>query len=94
MAIKRRGSQKESTTMSLLAVHGVKGIKTRIALVISRTLFPGSSGVGEFRTCSCRMRPEIGRAMGGAAPLATAHVQIRQLQLQGKYLGEMLAKGR
>ena len=74
--------------MSLLEVHGVRGTKTRIRLVISRTSFPES-----FVTCSCKVRPEIGRARGGAAPLATAHVQIRQLQLQGKYLGEILAKG-
>ena len=60
--------------------------------MISRTSFqalPESFLV----TCSCEVRPEIGRERGGAAPLATAHVQIRPLQLQGKYLGEILAKG-
>ena len=48
--------------------------------------------ISSLLACSCKVRPEIGREMGGAAPLATAHVQIRQLQLQGKYLGEILAK--
>ena len=28
-------------------------------------------------TCSCRVRPDMGRARGGAASFATAHVQIR-----------------
>ena len=47
---KERGWQEEGTTMSLLEVHGVRGTKTRIRLVISRTSFPES-----FVTCSCKV---------------------------------------
>ena len=68
---KGRGSQEEGTAMPLLGVHGVKDTATGTALVISRNLVSRL-----FVTCSGRVRPDMGRARGGTAFFATAHVQI------------------